>query len=65
MIAGGLSWVGLVKSGIEPALALVAIVPFLPGPRTSQELSEDAHEVAILMKMARRPFQLRTLTREP
>ena len=46
LIAGGLSWVGLVKSGIEPALALVAIVPFLPGPRTSQELSEDDHVVA-------------------
>ena len=29
-IAGGMSWVGLVKAGVEPALALVVIVPFLP-----------------------------------
>ncbi len=41
LIAGGLSWVGLVKSSIEPALALVVIVPFLPGPRTTPELSEE------------------------
>ncbi len=41
LIAGGLSWVGLVKSSIEPALALVVIVPFLPGPHTTQELSEE------------------------
>ena len=33
LIAGGLSWAGLAKSGIEPALALVVIVPFLPSPR--------------------------------
>ena len=30
LIAGGMSWVGLVQSGVEPALALVVIVPFLP-----------------------------------
>ena len=41
LIAGGLSWVGLVKSSIEPALALVIIVPFLPGPRTTHGLFED------------------------
>lgn len=45
LIAGGLSWVGLVKSSIEPALALVVIVPFLPGPRTTHGLfEEDEHE---------------------
>ena len=32
IIGGALSWVGLAKSALEPALALVAIVPFLPGP---------------------------------
>ena len=31
-IAGTMSWVGLLRASIEPALALVAIVPFLPGP---------------------------------
>ena len=29
-IAGTLSWIGLIKASIEPALALVPIVPFLP-----------------------------------
>ena len=41
LIAGGLSWVGLVKSSIEPALALVVIVPFLPGPKTTHGLFEE------------------------
>ncbi len=45
LIAGGLSWVGLVKSSIEPALALVVIVPFLPGPQTTHGLfEEEEHE---------------------
>ena len=30
VIGGVLSWVGLIKASIEPALALVVIVPFLP-----------------------------------
>ena len=33
LVAGGMSWVGLSKSSIEPALALVVIVPFVPGPQ--------------------------------
>ncbi len=41
LIAGGLSWVGLVKSSIEPALALVVIVPFLPGPQSTYGLFEQ------------------------
>ena len=36
-IGGALSWVGLAKSGVEPALALVAIVPFLPGPKVAPQ----------------------------
>ncbi len=44
LIAGGMSWMGLFKSSIEPALALVVIVPFLPGPQTTTGLStEEAH----------------------
>ena len=39
MIGGVMSWVGLLKSSIEPALALVIIVPFLPGPREEPVLS--------------------------
>ena len=44
VIAGGLSWVGLVKSGVEPALALVVIVPFLPAAsRNEQHAEPEAH----------------------
>ena len=32
LVGGALSWLGLVRAGLEPALALVVIVPFLPGP---------------------------------
>ena len=42
LIAGGMSWVGLAKSAIEPALALVVIVPFLPGPQTDPGLLPEA-----------------------
>ena len=42
LIAGGMSWVGLVKSGIEPALALVVIVPFLP---TSTQVHDENVEL--------------------
>ena len=45
LIAGGLSWVGLVKSGVEPALALVVIVPFLPaGSRPAASRNEQHAE---------------------
>ena len=49
VIAGGMSWVGLSKSSIEPALALVVIVPFLPGPSASLGLfmEEVAQEPAL------------------
>ena len=49
LIAGGLSWAGLAKSAIEPALALVVIVPFLPGPQRDPGLSleESGHETAV------------------
>ena len=41
-IGGALSWLGLIKASIEPALALVVIVPFLPGPRSDAEhLAEE------------------------
>ena len=49
LIGGGMSWVGLFKSAIEPALALVVIVPFLPGPRSTLGLfvEEAQHEPAL------------------
>ena len=44
-IAGGMSWVGLVKAGVEPALALVVIVPFLPATHAAEHDSETVeHE---------------------
>ncbi len=42
LVAGGLSWTGLSKSGIEPALALVVIVPFLPGPSLYPDVTTPA-----------------------
>ena len=30
LLGGALSWIGLAKAGVEPALALVPIVPFMP-----------------------------------
>ncbi len=44
LIGGGLSWSGLALSGVEPALALVVIVPFLPGPRLDPALVRSHHE---------------------
>jgi len=43
LIAGTLSWVGFIKAHLHPALALVPIVPFLPGPSrdTGLFVSED------------------------
>ena len=32
-IGGPLAWIGLIKANLHPALALVCIVPFLPGPK--------------------------------
>ena len=36
-VAGLMSWVGLLQASIEPALALVPVVPFLPAGRTGDE----------------------------
>ena len=46
ILAGGaLSWIGLAKSSVEPALALVAIVPFLPGPHhVHHDLADSSPE---------------------
>ena len=35
VIAGGLSWFGLMIAHLHPALALVPIIPFLPAPKKS------------------------------
>lgn len=44
LIGGGLSWSGLALSGVEPALALVVIVPLLPGPRLDPVLMRSHAE---------------------
>lgn len=46
-VAGPLSWCGLILAHLHPALALVPIVPFLPGPRrdTGMFASEDEIDV--------------------
>ena len=41
-IAGTMSWFGLLKASIEPALALVPIVAFLPGPKPVPAMIEKA-----------------------
>ena len=44
LLGGGLSWAGLAKSGIEPALSLVVIVPFLPASTPALQAPHGAHE---------------------
>ncbi|MFQ5504646.1 MAG: Na+/H+ antiporter NhaA, partial [Planctomycetota bacterium] len=41
-VGGPLSWVGLMLAHLHPALALVPIVPFLPGPRVDTGLFAEA-----------------------
>jgi NhaA family Na+:H+ antiporter len=43
-IGGTLSWLGLLNAALHPALALVPIVPFLPGPKTDTGLFRDDDE---------------------
>ena len=41
VVGGGLSWWGLYSAHLHPALALVPIVPFLPGPVRDEGLFRD------------------------
>lgn len=41
LIGGGLSWWGLFSAHLHPALALVPIVPLLPGPKYDEGLFRD------------------------
>ena len=41
VVGGALSWWGLYSAHLHPALALVPIVPFLPGPARDEGLYED------------------------
>jgi NhaA family Na+:H+ antiporter len=44
-IAGPIAWLGLILAHLHPALALVAIVPFLPAPARDMGLFLDEDEV--------------------
>jgi NhaA family Na+:H+ antiporter len=44
-IAGPLSWLGLMLAHLHPALALVFVVPFLPGPRRDTGLFKEEDEI--------------------
>ena len=44
VIPGAMSWIGLIKTSIAPALTLVAIVPFMPGPKTGTIESPEADQ---------------------
>ena len=50
LIAGTLSWVGFIMAHLHPALALVPIVPFLPGPSrdtgmfTAEDETDQEHQ---------------------
>ena len=44
LTGGSLSWVGLAGAGVEPALALAPIVPFLPHSSHDPEAAEHGHE---------------------
>ncbi len=44
LVGGTLSWIGLAKGGVEPALALAPIVPFMPhGNHGGGEPTDEAH----------------------
>ena len=44
-VGGPMAWMGLVLAHLHPALALVFIVPFLPGPRRDIGLFADEDEI--------------------
>lgn len=47
LVGGGLSWLGLMMAHLHPALALVAIVPFMPAPKTDTGFFSDPDDVTI------------------
>ncbi|MBW2267578.1 MAG: Na+/H+ antiporter NhaA [Deltaproteobacteria bacterium] len=47
-LAGPLAWSGLILAHLHPALALVTIVPFLPGPRRDTGLFRGRDEVDLM-----------------
>ncbi|PKM88013.1 MAG: sodium:proton antiporter [Firmicutes bacterium HGW-Firmicutes-12] len=52
LIGGALSWIGLFKAHLHPALALVFIIPFLPHPKKEEAsiFEHDTHDHSTLSK---------------
>lgn len=48
LVGGALSWIGFIKAGLHPALCMVPIVPFMPGPDMSALENLDLHVNRIL-----------------
>ncbi len=48
IIGGSLSWIGLLKAGVHPALALVFIVPFMPAAKHDKDHPQYLMEVSLL-----------------
>lgn len=44
-LGGTLSWIGLLQAHLHPALALVPVIPFLPGPHRDTGFFSDQDEV--------------------
>ncbi len=47
-VAGPIAWSGLILAHLHPALALVPIVPFLPGPRRDTGLFQESDEIDVM-----------------
>ncbi|MCX5876677.1 MAG: Na+/H+ antiporter NhaA [Deltaproteobacteria bacterium] len=55
LLGGGLSWLGLFKAHVHPALALVCIVPFLPHAKREHKhlFEEDSRDISPLASFGR------------
>ncbi|MEZ6004401.1 MAG: Na+/H+ antiporter NhaA [Planctomycetota bacterium] len=63
-VAGPFAWCGLVLAHLHPALALVPIVPFMPGPRRDTGLFFSEDEVDIMGEETARDLHLSHSTLE-
>jgi NhaA family Na+:H+ antiporter len=57
-LAGPLAWAGLILTHLHPALALVFIVPFLPGPRRDTGLFRERDEIDIMGESLARDLRM-------
>jgi NhaA family Na+:H+ antiporter len=48
MIGGPIAWAGLMAAHLHPALALVFVIPFMPGPKRDVALFLDRDEVDLM-----------------